>query len=309
MSKIWIAILAVLFLGAGIWIGRESLPKSPPQTSVPDDVLERANKYTALQNKFSDLAEIDFDEFLRLKTLEEKYRKADEILGKILLIVLADLGLKLSPEKVAFAKNATEPKQAPSLQPVPNVTTRLAPTPTVAPAIASSGINSPWVQAEARLKNLKNDQDIDAFLKAAKIPDLMFALRQSKHPTTLDETMKSVNGRFEGEVIHNNGTGRRFHMVLSATLRQGKEGLRGRSDVELWENGKRISRATDRGDVQAFRQFPSGSETLILKASPVHYFQLYHLADQDEFIGNYYEKAKNDETTFDLKGTVRLQRR
>jgi len=66
------------------------------------------SRYSQFKGKLTELTEIDFDEYLRLKNMEEKYRKADEILGKAILLFLADLGLKISEDKVAFAKKAVQ---------------------------------------------------------------------------------------------------------------------------------------------------------------------------------------------------------
>ena len=82
--------------------------------------------YANLKQKLTQLTETEMDEYLSLKSQEAKFRKADEILGKAIMIFLADLGLRLSDDKVAFAKNAinrlpvVEPKESPKLpQPLP----------------------------------------------------------------------------------------------------------------------------------------------------------------------------------------------
>lgn len=62
--------------------------------------------YSETKSKLQKLTENELDEYLKLKSLEEKYKKADEILGKAIMIFLADLGLRISDDKVEFAKKA-----------------------------------------------------------------------------------------------------------------------------------------------------------------------------------------------------------
>ncbi len=71
------------------------------------------SRYSQAKLKLLELADADIDDYLKLKKMEEKYAKADEILGKALLIFFADLGLRLSNDKMAFARNALQPKPIP----------------------------------------------------------------------------------------------------------------------------------------------------------------------------------------------------
>lgn len=64
--------------------------------------------YGAFKEKLGQLVEIDVGEYLRLKESEEKYEKANEILGKAILLFLADLHLRISDDKVEFAKRSIE---------------------------------------------------------------------------------------------------------------------------------------------------------------------------------------------------------
>ncbi|MBY0385209.1 hypothetical protein K2X05_08635, partial [bacterium] len=86
-------------------------------------------KYENLQKKIQQIHDVDFEEYVQLKEQKEKYLKADEILGKIFLVFLAEAGLKLSqkniqqlrsqgvalpkePEKVAAGNEAVPCKSA-----------------------------------------------------------------------------------------------------------------------------------------------------------------------------------------------------
>lgn len=51
-----------------------------------------------------ELTQKDFEEYQNLKSLEDRYKKADEILGKIMTVFLADLGLRLGYKPVSAAE-------------------------------------------------------------------------------------------------------------------------------------------------------------------------------------------------------------
>ncbi len=76
----------------------------------------KESRLEPLNKHITELNEVDIEEFLRLKSQEEKYKKADEILGKAILIFLEDLRLRVSDKALMFAKKATA---KPELEPIP----------------------------------------------------------------------------------------------------------------------------------------------------------------------------------------------
>lgn len=299
--KVFLALaFAVFAFGAGYYLGHQ-------QNAEP------SGRYFEVQEKFRQLGQIDIEEYLKLKSLEERYKKADEILGKVLLIMLADLGYKLSPEQAEQLKGKPAPAAHSTAEPKPIVAhtptpSPALPPPAVTPAPSAALAKPRWAQAEARLATLDSRQDIEAFLKEATIPDLTMALRNTAYPSTLEGPVKQVQGHFEGEVTVTGSRPRVFQVVLDADLHQRRNKLSGRAQVELWENGKRFSRSTDRGEPQMFRKFGGDSDALILRASPSDYFQLYYLPSQDVFVGNYYKQSRKDDLRFTPSGTIRLHR-
>ncbi len=88
----------------------------------------RNNTEETIKNELIELTQKDFLEYQNLKSLEDRYQKADEILGKIVTLFLADLGLKLGykPTQASLLNTAcaisnpspasTPPPPEPSLQ-------------------------------------------------------------------------------------------------------------------------------------------------------------------------------------------------
>ena len=95
------------------------------------------SRYARLRERLTFLTENDIDDYLRLKRMEEKYAKADEILGKAMLIFLTELGLRLSDAQKEFAKKSSTPKAPDPKKPLP---TPYLPSPreTQAPLVITS---------------------------------------------------------------------------------------------------------------------------------------------------------------------------
>ncbi len=90
MSQVIKSLVFILFgLALGVWIGRSSAPK-------PLEPLGVVAKLESLNEKFSRLGEQDLDQYYKTDSQKTRCEKADELLGKMFLIALADLGLRIS---------------------------------------------------------------------------------------------------------------------------------------------------------------------------------------------------------------------
>lgn len=83
-------LLTLLIFAAGALAGSWYNSRSHLEIAVPSSLNPE------LLAKFQELTAADLEEYYRLKTAEDKYKKADEILGKVMAIFLADLGLHAS---------------------------------------------------------------------------------------------------------------------------------------------------------------------------------------------------------------------
>jgi hypothetical protein len=82
-------LILLIGIALGLAVGIKGL-KNIPSTPTPTPDL------TPARERLAHLAEHDLADYHRLRDLEEKYKKADELLGKIYLLLIADLGLRLS---------------------------------------------------------------------------------------------------------------------------------------------------------------------------------------------------------------------
>src|SRR5262249_1302138 len=154
------------------------------------------------------------------KNLEEKYKKADELVGKMILILLADLGIRVSHEQESFAKNP------PRYQ--PPVLARASPSP------VPSRDPVKWTAVENPLKNFSG-QNPDYLLKQARISDFGDSLARS---TVLQSIDPSLNGCYEGQVSLTDGSNRIWQVRMDIAFQAGDGSISGHSLVEISENGK-----------------------------------------------------------------------
>ncbi len=274
-----ITLLAASFTG-GWYVSRATVPSaSQPEEAPVCETLESRATLESADSRSPRLTEAEHQDYLRLKSLEEKYRATP------------------TPEPRREGASLDLHAAAPAAEPVPTPTTH---------AIAQKSLNE-WQKAENRLSEVMSDEGLDEFLKQTQITDFSRALSGSSVARTLSEIGQQVNGNYQGIVQLSDGTGRHFEMKMETRLWDRRNGLSGRVSIELSDRSRVFSRNSSRGTTDAFRKFAGESLALLLEAGPTHYFQLYYLQDRDAYIGNYYSRKAADE--FELKGTVRLGRK
>ncbi|MEK7358578.1 MAG: hypothetical protein AAB250_19185, partial [Bdellovibrionota bacterium] len=190
-----IAVVPILFLIAGVGLGRYS---NRPGTATD----KGSTKLESLQA----IADTDLADYYRLQSLEERYKKADEILGKMVQIFLADLGLRISPSVVTAS--AAPPLQLETRVDCPPTTAAAIPSAADASAGAATvATNVPPPSAEVvaatlasrpTLDNLRTDAEIAEFLKQSEIRDFEAALKSSTGYANKTSTLPFLNGRFTG---------------------------------------------------------------------------------------------------------------
>src|SRR5688572_10072503 len=98
-----VMVLIALSLGLSFYLGYRT-SNHPTSRSVEQP------KRSVVEEKLIGLSEKEIREYAELKDQKEKLKKADEIFGKILLLVMADLGIK-SPEVMKAAEIQTQAKE------------------------------------------------------------------------------------------------------------------------------------------------------------------------------------------------------
>jgi len=320
VARNFILTMLVLILGIGVgWsvaLGRRHM--APNQWNLSngeiDDLVRTKELYQDLRTKFSALNDIDLEEYVQLKSEKEKFDKANEILGKILVIFMADLGLKVTGSRAALARQASATMDglanpgAGTIAPVPTSINNGSEQSQGSPVRAETSNANKWTQNEAKLDTLRGDTEVDAFLESTRIQDFASERDASVPLIKKPGLAEPLNGAFEGDVNLEEGKVWTMHMEVNGqVMRNGK--FQGQAQITLSEGGKVFSRKNDNGDLDGdFRNFAGSDHALLLELSPDLYAQVYYLKAQDEFIGNIYRLEKHSGTKYKCIGKFALRR-
>lgn len=284
-------LLFALGAGAGSWYAKRGEAREPP----------REEAIAKLQR----LAEADLEEYYRLQASREKFRKADEILGKIMTIFLADLGLHVSRHAVDASKKEPPPARAP--EPI----ARVAPAPIAAKPGGSSpsgGDSAHQRLAERRIGNARTEEELAADLRRVRLPDLNDSIRQSVPFTNAGNLLSSLNGQFSGlaQLRYDNGAHEwEVQLTIQGSSNGGK--VSGTTHVRVLEQGILRVDSTLRGPLPGIRETKGNAQGFFLQAGSNVYFQLFYVRELDQLAGNVY-RSQTGAQNFLYAGTVALRR-
>lgn len=235
-------------------------------------------------------------------------QKTDELLGQILQVFLADLGLQIQNKELLLqkAKQASAVVVAPA--PVagvskPAVETKLEVAEEKPKKVQDWKKISDlrYQQLEANLIEAKSDKDILNILKNLKINHLEKFLNLSEEAQA--SFYESFNGTYVGAIFDINS---KHYGSLSykSNVTKTAEGERvaGEINFSSVDHGK-SSRTFDE---KAFGRVVYGFRSVVVNHSDSKYFQFYRLKNVNKIAGNYYEKLPNGTTN--LIGLFTLNR-
>lgn len=298
------AILAVLVLFGVAFGSYKAGQKSIPQNSNLEEVKNKiSTDLVALTQK-------DFEEYQTLKSLEERYQKADEILGKIVTVFLADLGVKLAFK----ATSADTLEGSCNISTSPTVATAQAssplpsePTPASAPPIAPAKQVNEWIVHEKSLLEVRDERQAFEDLKKMEIKDLFSSLRQSSAVST--KNSEFILGVYSGEITFFDRKKHKSDWLMSWDVRlrnPNKEDAFALIILTNKDNGKVISRSqTSSGPLRDYVTVPGSKALIVNIRADAAYIQIYPLNGNTQiWVGNVYEQTKLGE--YAMVGQVRL---
>lgn len=273
------------------------------QQPTPDNTYQL--KYENLQKKIQQIHDVDFEEYVQLKEQKEKYLKADEILGKIFLVFLAEAGLKLSQKNIQQlrAQGVVLPKEPEKV----TLGSEAVPcTPTKSGVSGETKEDVTWLKNE---KILGADKLSEEEAKSLEIKDLFSVLKKAQ-PMGMGVAQK-INGAFDGTI---NFEGPPFVWVMQLELEVTGENssgvVEGNYKLKLSEPNKEPFSSSNGDGSQDQFLVTENSHAIFLKfkaKNKDNYLQLYVTDGNRKLVGNYYEAVTLDQ--FKKVGTVSLNRR
>lgn len=309
--KIWILTLPVMLIIA--FVSYRAGKNAATPTNAHQIEEEVKNELISLTAK-------DFEEYQNLKGMEERYKKADEILGKIVTVFLADLGLKLSFQPVnpamiegacAIPMAAATPLPAPTSTPMSSssdgapLAATNSPTPRAAP--------NTWIQGEKELLRIQSEEHALEELKKIAIPDIYATLTTA---TSLDNADQlEMKGTYTGEInffdkkAHPTDWNIKIRIQYDSRAAEASNNsyitLSNKSDGKTFST----SRSNRNGIVsQNFSRSPGSRALLVNVYGDDGYIQIYPLGGNGTrtWVGNYYHKKKIGQ--YEFAGQVTLNR-
>jgi hypothetical protein len=286
--------------------------------SVSEDLQDYKTRYEQLQAKMQNFTDADFQEYQQLKDRSQQYAKAEELLGKIMMVFLADLGLKVN--KTDLDKVAKMAQPIPPPPPSQTPSTQVPPAP---PAPAASGshpaggttVSKPvadnagqplnWAEKEKSLGEIANENDAANFLKSVAVDNLFGSIKSSR---PIDAALlDAFNGNFQGRIVMDDPQVKPQDISIELKGFREGESTSGTYKISVSTGGQATSTTSGNGELKDFKSIDGSTQAVIIRSTPSSYIQVYSVPRLNQLIGNYYKQDSIDK--FSRVGTVILNRR
>lgn len=305
MTKWIISLVVLLAVGfASYKAGQRSVPAALNSEHIEEKI----------KTDLVELTKKDFEEYQNLKTLEDRYKKADEILGKIVTVFLADLGMRLNfkntnvalldascglPKPALAATVAPPPSSAPPMSTPVSAVAEAKPTPQ--PSL--------WQRMDRKIMSLSDEQAALEALKDAVIPDLFATLKTAK-PID-NKTFQDIYGHFQGEIVFFDRKKNKSDWIIEWKLTQSNVPRSSYIYLTSKATGKTFSKTTGDGTKgwvdNNFSRDPSSKSIIVNVYADDGYIHIYPFnGNPSVWVGNYYSKKSLGE--YELTGQVRVNR-
>lgn len=294
MTKLMISIL--LAFTVGLFSSRFILPAANKKDAK--DLSVNCENLTDAKSSLISISQNEYLEYTKIKDLKQKYEKADELLGKVMILFLADVGFRL--QKPGMVEPGVETPSATTIK--PEVINHVVEMPIVAPApTVDSGLRG----KSSAIKTLTTEKQIDEVLDKSIIANPK--AENAKGMVINSQQARILDGRYAGSIKFLDSKRESLSVIwdlapdyskseLSVTFTLSIHGTSTNSD----SNGsgsidKIVNLADDKGGY------------LVSSCGGACYLQLYYNSAGDRFFGNYYEEGKKS-SSFTRVGIVELKK-
>ncbi len=290
MSKIVSVTLLAFFLG---FFSSRLMVKTPLEVSESPSCLD----LNSAKESLISISKNEYLEYTQIKDLRQKYEKADELLGKVMLLFLADVGFRAQKLEVVAKPAMTElpPPQSQS------------PTAKVESVKESSPNDVPKPRLEGKsnaIKNLRIEKRIREALDQAVIENPKMEMAKGIGPTP--RQFKLLEGRYTGFIQFFDRKRENLTVIWDLTPDYTKPRLTGNFTLSIHGPGMN-SETSGNGRVDNILSLSEDKDGFLISGCGGDCFlQLYHNAPTDQFYGNYYEAAKGSNS--ERRGIIDLKK-
>lgn len=234
--------------------------------------------------KLQELLDVEYADYQRLKTLEERYKKADEILGKVMVIFLADLQLHAKPADPlpAMPKPVESPalltQSTPSIQ--KNAVQALPPKPV--PRVYDRMVN---------LHQVNDDRRVGELIKTKRVENLQPIWAKSE---ILSRFPPQLDGCYFGHLSLDPTKPSQEPETVEITMFHRSAGVDSVSVITLRYKGGGVSRTRGRGKPNGYRVDHTDSNALLIETADDYMYEIYYVPNLRSWAGNVYAKQPDE---------------
>jgi hypothetical protein len=283
MKAVWILLFVAIGFFSGLFWGRKQNSPSAivTETTICEASAPACPELDQLKEKLSGITPEEVRQYLKTQDADQKLRKADEILGKIMQLLVAQVGFQLQKEDLQdFGKI---PEKVVDNQPPP------APVPLPRTVEANAATTAPRRPVfTVQMQNTRSEETARRLVMALG-PDINDRVHQA-HEGLTAEQIQILNGTYDGTVVMDKDRStRRGMLYIDAQMRR-KE-VFGKWTLELSsEDGKDNSRNNGSGNMTS--RFSGNENEIFLETSQKNQFQLVYFPNLDQWMGNYLESNR-----------------
>lgn len=261
--------------------------------------VQRAEQCLENDSKLQSLSDKEYSDYLSTTDPREKLKKGDELLSKIMMLFIADLGVRLGQLKpVEFPA-----QEACAVPAVSNV---------ASPSKSSGEASAPIAQVMTPSTTERPDLSVRFFVESEDtIPETVKAHEKKNLFQTIragtavtPNHLRMINGLYTGEIkFHDGAEPWQVEWTANLDMRSGKPS--GTHRIKFSKAGKVFSdHSSEGGEHDAFSGTP---HSLLVRANgDKGYMQLFPAENLGMMVGTYYDKKAID--NFVPIGTVTLRR-
>lgn len=275
------AVSIIFCLVVGAFSGYVLAPSRIEVREITKEVLKSDPNLDELVKKLQDIENIDVEEYHRLKSDAEKFKKANEIYGKVMQLFLASLASKLDARK-------WKPLTTPQAVPMESLSR------------STPSVEKKWEEPPVPLPSSGQEVFLDENPEES-FRDLRHKLRNPTaqyQSANIGQTplhlMEQMQGVYEGEIQLYGNSRERWHLRIDSNYVYDGKKWSGSSLIQLSDAEHGVfSTSRSEGDNADFQGIPGDKKTLIVKASPSIFFHLWPVNNRT-FRGLMYERNKKN---------------
>jgi hypothetical protein len=273
------------------------LLRQPENAKLPTQEADNCDTLSAAKKNLVAISKTEYLEYTEIKDQKAKYEKADELLGKIMLLFLADIGFKLKPQAEVIPNVAMASADASSLPSNNKIEALAQPN----PEPASS---KPLSAQSVFFRNASSQKGIMDRLNESLLTDIK---TQSARGNYLNQRqIKILEGRFTGTIQLFDKTRTTLEVVWDLIPDYSKNPVAGTFHLKI-SGPNRNSESNGSGGFKNITTLENDSNGFLVDACGGDcYLQLYYNSPSNQFYGNYYESKDNK--NFARVGVISLRK-